>query len=187
MLAVLGHEGLMTVLIRSILLLGCLISLAAGAENIEYKIKAAYLYNFTKFISWPESNSASFNICIIGNDPFGDLLGALENKTALEKPINVVRYDNYKQIKDCQIAYLGKDDIRIDSPVQGTLIVGSLASLSNIHQQSFFTAQQGMIGFALEDEKIKLHINLKSLKQSGLGISAKLIEVATLIEGGGRE
>ena len=40
-----------------------------------------------------------------------------------------------------------------------------------------------MIGFVVENEKVKLHINLNALRKNGLGVSAKLIEVATLVEG----
>ncbi|MFI3187409.1 MAG: YfiR family protein, partial [Methylococcaceae bacterium] len=43
----------------------------ASDVDVEYKVKAGYLYNFTKFITWPEDSSASFNLCIVGDDPFG--------------------------------------------------------------------------------------------------------------------
>ena len=145
-------------------------STAHGSEILEYKIKAAYLYNFTKFISWPPKNTSSFNICIIGYDPFGSLLDSLESKTALDKPIRIFRYDNARQAKDCHIIYLDQADPGIT--IENALMVSS---------QPLFAESGGMIGFTLENEKVKLHINLKAVKQSGLGISAKLIEVSTLV------
>ncbi len=178
-------------LTTSVLLLISLFGAGSGraqdAESIEYKIKAAYLYNFTKFISWPPKDGATFNICIIGADPFGRLLDSLESKTAQDKPIRVYRYDNLKQIKDCQIAYFDKTEPRADPSWSGVLLVGSLEKTLTVGSQAFFAEQGGMIGFVLEDEKVKLHINLKTMKQSGLVISAKLIEVATVITGGERE
>jgi len=158
-----------------IALLFCLsFGVVQGSDNLEFKVKAAYLYNFTKFISWPEKNTATFNICIVGDDPFKDLLDSLESKTALGKPIRVFRYNDIKQTPDCHIIYLDHS-----APTEKALVLGRLS----VSSQPSFAESGGMIGFVLEDEKVKLHINLKALKQNGLGISAKLIEVATLVEG----
>jgi len=160
---------------------------ALADEALEYKIKAAYLYNFTKFISWPERNTATFNICLIGHNAFGNLLNALENKAALDKPIRIHRFDSAKQAKDCHIVYFETIDSRENLSIPGVLTIATLEKTLTVSSQPFFAEQGGMIGFVLEEDKVKLHINLKALKQSGLGISAKLIEVSTLIEGAGNE
>lgn len=158
-----------------IALLFCLsFGVVHGSESLEYKVKAAYLYNFTKFISWPEKNTATFNICIVGDDPFNELLDSLESKTAQGKPIRVFRYSAIQQTSDCHIVYL--DD---PAPIETNYVLGRLS----VSSQPAFAESGGMIGFVLEDEKVKLHINLKALRQSGLVISAKLIEVATLVGG----
>lgn len=155
---------------------------AQDGESLEYKVKAAYLYNFTKFISWPEkSNSPYFNICIVGDDPFGSLIESLENKTALDKPIHVQHVSPGKSLKDCHIAYFDQPNITLDpNATRGLLVVGSL----NADNNTAFFARGGMIGFALEDDKVKLRLSVKNLKQFELNVSAKLIEVATLIDGG---
>lgn len=173
---------------KTVLLCGWVISAAHADEPIlEYKVKAAYLYNFTKFITWPSHSGSSFNICLIGDNPFGNLLDALETKTVADKPIRLRRLDSLKQAQDCQILYAEKTDQRIDLNLAGVLLVGNLGKTLTVSSQPFFAESGGMIGFVLDDEKVRLHINLKALKQSGLSISAKLIEVATLVEGGGRE
>ncbi|WP_230874862.1 YfiR family protein [Methylomonas sp. LL1] len=156
--------------------------MAYGDESLEYKIKAAYLYNFTKFITWPENHATTFNICIVGGDPFRKLLDNLESKTAFDKPIRVFRYAHIKQAKDCHIAYFDKIEDVTSISAPNSLIVGALPSTLTVGSQPFFAESGGMIGFVLEQEKIKLHINLKALKLSGLEISAKLIEVSTLVK-----
>lgn len=178
-----------TVVLVKWLLLCCCVSHPSQADenNMEYKVKAAYLYNFTKFITWPEKASPTFNICIIGNDPFGKLLDPLESKTVLDKPIRLFRFDTAKQAKDCDIVYFDNTDQRADLAIPGVLLIGSLKKALTVSSQPFFAESGGMIGFALDDEKVKLHINLKALKQSGLNVSAKLLEVATLVEGGEHE
>lgn len=171
----------MATVVKLSLLVCCFGPWAYADENLEYKIKAAYLYNFTKFINWPERNTTTFNICIIGKDPFGELLDALESKTALDKPIRLHRFDTLKQAQNCHIVYL--DDNREQISVSGALTIASLNKTLSVSSQPFFAEQGVMIGFVLNDGKVKLHINLKALKHAGLGISAKLIEVATLVEG----
>ncbi|OAI20290.1 hypothetical protein A1507_05115 [Methylomonas koyamae] len=163
----------------------CSLPKAQAEDNeLEYKVKAAYLYNFTKFITWPAKTSPTFNICIIGNDPFGHLLDPLETKTVQDKPIKLIRYDSAKQARDCDIAYFDNPDQRPEQAMAGVLTVGSLKAALTVSSQPFFAESGGMIGFVLNDAKVKLHINLKALKKNGLSVSAKLIEVATLVEGG---
>lgn len=184
-------DGLPTPLLvavtRFALLIGLSIGMARAEENLEYKIKAAYLYNFTKFITWPTLQDTSFNICLVGTDPFQNLLDSLETKTVQAKPIRIVRYDNVRQIKNCQIVYFDNADIHTNIALPNTLMVGNLTGSLTVSSQPFFAESGGMIGFVLEQEKIKLHINLQALKNSGLGISAKLIEVSTVVGEDGHE
>ncbi len=176
------------VLLKCCLLCCCVLSQSqADDRGLEYKVKAAYLYNFTKFITWPEKSSATFNICIIGNDPFGNLLDTLESKTVQDKPIRLRRIDSIKQAKECDIVYFDNPDQRAELSLPGVLMVGSLKNSLTVSSDPFFAETGGMIGFALDDGKVKLHINLKALKQGGLTISAKLIEVATIVGGSEHE
>lgn len=166
---------------RIVLLSGLMMAAVQAEESLEYKIKAAYLYNFTKFITWPPIQNDSFNICLIGNDPFQGLLDNLETKTAQDKPIRIFRYDTVKQASQCQILYFDTPNSLPNTAITHALLVGNLSERLTVGSQAYFAESGGMIGFALEQEKVKLHINLKALKQSGLGISAKLIEVSTVV------
>jgi hypothetical protein len=167
---------------RIVLLIGLMTVAAHSEESLEYKIKAAYLYNFTKFITWPPIQNDTFNICLIGNDPFQGLLDNLETKTAQDKQIRIYRYENVKQANQCQIIYFDALNTHQSVGITNALLVGNLSEKLTVGSQPFFAESGGMIGFALEQEKVKLHINLKTLKQSGLSISAKLIEVSTVVE-----
>lgn len=172
---------LFTVAIKIILLCSLSIGLTHAEENLENKIKVAYLYNFTKFITWQPISGSNFNICVVGHNPFKDLLLSLEDKTAQDKPIRIQQYDTVKQAVNCQIVYFEKADLSSVFKQQNTLVVGTLNNSLTVGSQPFFAEAGGMIGFSLEDGKVKLHINLKVLKQSGLNISAKLLEVATIV------
>jgi hypothetical protein len=170
-----------TLLCFSLMFSGCLI---ADEDNLEFKIKAGYLYNFTKFITWPSIKSKSFNLCLLGNDPFGVIIAPIENKSAFSLPIRVIRLDdreNSNLVPDCQILYVSGTDshkpifetIKSSPQKMETLIVG---------EGDAFASNGGMIGFVNRNGKIKLQINLPSVKHTGLKISAKLLEVAEIIK-----
>src|SRR5690348_2325090 len=63
---------------RTYVLFACLLALGGVAFSdrpSEYQVKAAYLYNFGKFVTWPDAGVASeFDVCVLGADPFGTLL-----------------------------------------------------------------------------------------------------------------
>ena len=154
---------------------------ALSQDNaVEYKIKAAYLYNFTKFVVWPESSSEAFNLCILGKDPFGVLINPILSRTLKDKPIIISRFRSIKQVKDSDMMYFGKsvkqwkDSLFNGISKKNILLVGETAS---------FTKAGGMIAFVLKDGKIKLQINLDAVKHSPLKISAQLLEVAELVNG----
>lgn len=151
---------------------------SAQEGSVEYKIKAGYLYNFTKFISWPEDNSETFNLCILGTDPFGDLIDPIEQRSAFEHPIRLHRLNDASAFASgnpprCHILFVSAAVKSIPKLQDRTLTVGE--SLD-------FARRGGMIGFINKDGKIKLQINLATVRQSALKISAKLLEVSEIIE-----
>jgi hypothetical protein len=169
--------------ICSILVLFCLVcslflqgSYADTSPADEYKIKVGYLFNFTKFITWSEEASESFNICILGNDPFGEIIDPIEQRTAFNLPIKLFRLTAIDKAVHCHILYMG-------SNVSAKTIAASTKNTLTVGEEPAFITQGGMIAFVTQQDKIKLHINLKLLQQSGLKISAKLLEVAEVIGG----
>ncbi len=92
-------------------ILGCLLFsqlLCADDSSVEYKIKAGYLYNFTKFITWSEDNAETFNLCILGDDPFGELIDPIEQRSAFGRPIKLFRFDSLRNDKEqhCHILFI---------------------------------------------------------------------------------
>ncbi len=159
----------------------------AQQNNIEYKIKAGYLYNFTKFISWPENELTTFNLCILGKDPFGPIINPIEKRTVKDKAIRVFRISLISQAKHCQIVYFAKESqVLIDSilSLPGILTVGSQKQTLAVGEAEQFSQAGGMIAFFFRQGKIKIRINLKSLRKSRLEVSAKLLEVADIFSGG---
>ncbi|MGZ8162175.1 MAG: YfiR family protein [Methylobacter sp.] len=168
--------------------------------NVEYKIKAGYVYNFTKFITWPEDNSQTFNLCILGDDPFGGIIDPIEKRSAFGRPIKLFRFNNLNTFQHSVLS--GHKDTSNNQQCHILFISASLDnnfSVKNVFagrdgdktltvgENEGFATQGGMIGFVHRQGKIKLQINTKALKNSHLKISAKLLEVAELVEGEGND
>jgi hypothetical protein len=158
----------------------------AQEDNIEYKIKAGYLYNFTKFISWPENESETFNLCIIGKDPFGSIIDPIEKRSVKNKPIRLYRFQSMTEAKHCHLVYFGDSDQQwgnIDFSLSDILTVSSLENTLMTGETKKYIQAGGMFSFFLKKGKVKLHINLQALKKSNLEVSAKLMEIAEIYEG----
>ncbi|WP_305909374.1 YfiR family protein [Methylomarinum sp. Ch1-1] len=171
-------------LIRTVIIFFCFSALVfAKQPALEYKVKAAYLYNFTKFISWPDKQSETFNLCILGEDPFGPLLKPLEQRSAMDKPIHLIRLDTLDQARQCHMLYIG-DETRVRSAeLAASSAVNSLHGVLTVSSQPSFAKSGGMIGFVIKEGRVRLQVNLAALKKNGLKISAKLMEVAELVVG----
>ena len=60
---------------------------AAWSDGLpEYRLKAAFLYNFAVFTEWPSDVGKTLNLCVFGDDPFGPEIDGLEGKAAGERP-----------------------------------------------------------------------------------------------------
>ncbi len=145
--------------------------------NLEYKIKAAYLYNFTKFIYWPPKNTVFFNLCLIGHDPFGTFINSIEQKNVRGKKIILRNYAVLpKYFQHCQMIYFSsstKIKNRRNKNFKGILTVG---------EQDNFIQTGGMIQFFKKNNHIRFYISQKIIEKNRLEISAKLLEVADVIE-----
>jgi len=158
----------------------------ADDSSLEYKIKAGYLYNFTKFITWPEDNDKTFNLCILGDDPFGDLIDPIEKRSAFGRPIKLFRLDKIEKGLHCHLLFASAS-VQAGFFSKNTLLIQDVGKTLTVGDGKEFASQGGMIGFVNRQGKIKLQINLASIKQSDLKVSAKLLEVAELVEGGNHD
>lgn len=148
---------------------------------VEYKIKAAYLYNFTKFITWPSHKQDTFNLCIFGEDPFGSLLTPIEKRKVKNKPIRLFYLEDHTETAHCQIIYI-TDEQKIKASILDHLN-NQIDPILTVSDFQNFNHLGGMITFNQKQGKIKILLNLSAIRNSGLDISAKLIEVAEITKG----
>lgn len=146
----------------------------------EYQVKAAFLYNFAKFVEWPagafETAQAPFLVCVLGADPFGtDLERTLKNEKIGGREINVRRIKRVQEREGCHILFVSKSER--DSLPQ---ILGALknAAVLTVSEFDSFTQLGGMINLYVEDRRIRFEINVAPAENAGLKISSKLLKLA---------
>jgi len=153
-----------------------------SARRKEYQIKAAYLYNFLKFTEFTEVNSpdsiSEISIVILGEDPFGDFLTPILNKTIQNKPIRISRISSIEEIGNCHLLYIS--DSRKDS-LSSTFEQLSESNILTVGETSTFTQQGGMIGFFINDGSVKFEINLTAANHASIKFRSQLLSVARIV------
>jgi hypothetical protein len=179
-----ARRGGASLLAASALLLA---AVAAAQGPSEHEVKAAFLYNFTKFVEWPETKFNADNqllICVVGNDPFADeLRAAIEGKAVRGKRLTMLYLSDGDDPRRCHVLFIsGESGIDPSSVLDhlhgaGVLTVGDLDG---------FAAQGGVINFRMEDRRVRFEINAEAAEEEGLRISSQLFKLAIRIIGDAR-
>ena len=164
-----------------------------GAQEIDeakaLKVKAAYLYNFAKFIEWPDGalgdEEAPFVIGVLGDDPFGQILDAtVKAKKIAQRPVKIRRLRLSRQVDrakltDCSILYISNSERRRLKKIFAALGDQPVLLVADIPG---FASDGGMIGFVFEKQRIIFEINREALEQAKLKASAKLLKLARIVK-----
>lgn len=171
-------------LILSLVLLVCSSTneLRAQTKNrsLEYEVKAAFLFNFTKFVDWPSTAFASpdapITICIVGSDPFGAILDqTVEGETVSDHEIQVRRGLQGDELRSCHILFISGSEREQCARIFSSLHGSSVLTVSDL---SGFVDAGGMIEFVLESGKVQFEINAVAAETAGLKLSSRLLRVA---------
>jgi uncharacterized protein DUF4154 len=150
-----------------------------------YAIKAGFIYNFTRFIKWPPSsrlNGNTYNICVIGDNPFGSILERLEEKhRSKEHPLKIkldVSQDNFE---GCHMLFVSfSERFNVEQIVEQTK---NLQILTVGDTEGF--AERGIdINLLVAKNKVKFEISKQCLDRKGFKVSSELYDLATLVRGG---
>jgi hypothetical protein len=168
-------------LIRVIL---CFLAVVAQAQSAsEYQVKAAFLFNFARFVEWPAdaflSADSPLQICILGQDPFGrDFEQMIEDKAVSGHRIEIAHPEGVPQARACQILFIAlPDKQQVLQTMQG--LKG--ASVLTVGDAPGFARMGGIINFVLDDNRVRFEINQKAAELAHLKLSARLLTVAKLV------
>ncbi len=155
-------------------LLAAFPAMAAPAPTLEAAVKATYLYKFAPFVTWPGGDpSAPFNICVVGDDPFGAQLDhAVAGQSYNNRPFQVVRIDTITAQSPCPIAF-----------VAGSAQQPVAVALKAVHGAPILTVTDegqpaGIVAYAMQDDHVRFRIDQEAADDGGLVISSKLLSLA---------
>ena len=173
------------VLLRCLLLWAALVCapavLAQEARLPDYQVKAAFLYNFGKFVEWPDGTFAATNaplvIGVLGPDPFhGDLERLTANQFINGHPIVVRQIKAGADLKSCHLLFLAVPE---KEAVRDALKSLEGARVLTVGETDNFLAAGGMIQFIIEGHQVHFAINNTAARHAGLKISSKLLTLAS--------
>jgi len=154
-----------------------------GAQSVsEDQVKAAYLFNFAKFIEWPpeafSAANAPMNFCTLGHSPVVDEIDAsVRGKNIGDHTIAVKHLHSVEEMKDCQLIFVAsvanKQQQKLIQAAKGTpvLLVAEIPG---------FSRAGGTINFIMEDGRLLFEINLQAAASAHLKISSKLLTMARI-------
>jgi hypothetical protein len=160
-----------------------LCSAAAAQSATEYQVKAAFLFNFAKFVEWPAdafpTADAPLQICVLGQDPFGrDFEQVIEDKAVSGHRLEVAHPDGVPQARACQILFIASSEKQ-----KVREILQNLAGVSvlTVGDTPGFAMMGGVINFVLDENRVRFEINVKAAERAHLKLSARLLTVAKLL------
>jgi hypothetical protein len=153
---------------------------AQEAQPSEYQLKAAFLFNFAKFVEWPveafSEPKAPLVIGVLGENPFGEHLErTVHGKTINGHLLMVKELRSPAEARDCHILFIGTYE-KTRLPEVFESLRG--ASVLTVGETEHFTEAGGMINFVLEGGKIRFQVNDVAAKGARLKISSKLLSLA---------
>ena len=154
----------------------------------EYDVKAAFLFHFAQFVEWPEeaflSAESPLTYCTVGEDVFGgEMDESVKGKLIGNRPLRVLHLREREPINGCQVLFIGA--------AQKGRQTEELASANGrpmltVGETADFAQEGGIIGFFLEDKKVRFEINVGAAEKARLKISAKLLVLAKTVLGNPR-
>ena len=178
--------GRKTVQIGALLLLGGILAGRTDAQSMdEYKVKALFLYNFAKFVDWPDDvfrgPTDPITLCVLGVDPFGPALeDAVNFRFVGRRPLVVRRLSQSKHATGCQILFVSSSERhRLDAIFDAV----KSASVLTIGESPNFIWSGGAIRFLLvEGNRVRFEINPQEAISQRLRISPNVLNLAKIVK-----
>jgi hypothetical protein len=151
------------------------------AQDVDYKAYTLFVYNFMKYVEWPEAQSkGDFVVGVLGDSPINKELSVLAASKKLKgRNIVIRKYDSPEQALDCHLLYVsaGKSsavkNLNAQAKDKPILVVGEREGLAKKGASLSFVT--------LDDDELKFDINKKEIEQHQLKISSSLVNLGTVV------
>jgi len=170
---------------------------ADSTASREYQVKAAFLYNFIKFVDWPKEKVADPNaplvIGIIGKDPFENAFEPLQEKEARDRKVVIQRFEGFVELEKSgkkkkdqphpKSQDIQKCHLLFICPSESERIADIIASVKGhsvltVADTQGFLESGGIINFIMEEQKVRFEINVTNARRAKLQIRSQLLRLA---------
>ncbi len=163
-----------------ILLWGFVNSNARSAQYSEYAVKAAFIYNFAKFIDWPENAFPKENspliVGVLGRDPFGQILDeTFRDKTVHGRNVVLKRLGPNESCAECHLLFISSSE---SERVSGVLNAHRGANTVTISDMPGFDEKGGVIRLFTARNKVRFSINSRAANNAGVKLSSQLLKLS---------
>jgi hypothetical protein len=182
------------VILRRLILAGVVTAwLAAGsvarahaqslsAQEYENQVKATFIYNFSRFIDWPNGTftggRSPLTVCVLGDNPFGGALDSIKGKDVKGRKIQIKRLTSFLKLDTCQILFISSSE---RAHLREILKSARHARILTIGEMYQFTQAGGIVALAMRKNRIHFSVNLDAADETGVRISSRVLRLATVV------
>jgi len=175
--------GLVLVITAWVLAGSTLGARAQSSFDREYLIKAAFLYNFLKFVEWPAEvlpeGTGTITVCLVGEDPFGEALESIKGKTVKNKDLVIRRGQALQSLGACQLLFVSSSEKNRLPEIIGAVKGRAVLTVGELEG---FTQRGGIVRFLIESNNVRFEINPDVAERMGLKISSRLLNLAKVVK-----
>ena len=169
----------------AVVLLTSIFSWAQASKPSESQVEAAYLYNFGKFVTWPSDRAATpetFNICVLGKDPFGPILDETVNGEQINgKKVGILRISRVQEARSCNILFVSSSE---EKRLPTIVVEAQRMHVLTVSDMPHFAERGGTIGLINHNDRVRFEVNRTRAEECHLGLSSELLKVAVRVIGG---
>ena len=156
----------------------------ADQSPTEYQVKAAYLFNFLKFVEWPDDpaadSHAKWEIGIVGESPVGGELARLvEGKNVLGRELLVKKFQSADNLRGCNILFISESEKKRVPSILAALRGSSVLTVADM---GHFIELGGMVELVVEDGRVRVSIDVGATGRARLKVSSKLLALAQAVK-----
>ena len=162
-----------------------ILPIAGHAETVsnENSLKAAFIYNFAKYVEWPEDafkGKAEFCIATLGRSPLNKELAALSGKSVHGRRIVVHQLNSPDEAVKCQVLFISRSEL---ARLEGMLDSLKEVPVLTVSDQGYFCTMGGMLSLVIEKGKIVFDVNIQETQRAGLRPSSQVLKLARKVYG----
>ena len=149
---------------------------AMAQDRLDLAVKAAYLYKLAPFVDWPSGGAGAFELCVVGDDPFGAILDrAVSGQQVAGQPIVVRRMPSADRNAPCRMMFLAGSAQQSVKDALRLLRAAPILTVTDAQTPG------GMVNFVIDQGRVRFRIDDQAAAESGMSFSSKLLNLAVSV------